>query len=284
MYSTAEKLQRKNAAMILSKWVYIWVQKRYSNPITKGLTKLLIDEYKPLYKQSMDKYMKTLNLKYLLPDHEFTYHIKDDSIKTSENQYEYIVDRKSFDLISKIVTRGYNIQKFKVVIGGYCIYEQNVFNNTFTHEFTPLKSGLPLGAFICHDMQIIIFSKSYVKLSLCGYYFPIKERNMIMDGNITYQTMWTFGRTLPDNPYLGTCIYKYRDFEFVDGILSNRSSRSYNAAEKIQKMYLRHYTRRKYAAMIIKSYCHNWRWKPKCKDGSIGIVPRLHLRESNFIL
>lgn len=29
------------------------------------------------------------------------------------------------------------------------------------------------------------------------------------------------------------------------------------------------------AARIIQKGCHNWLYKPKCKDGTIGIVPRL---------
>jgi hypothetical protein len=32
------------------------------------------------------------------------------------------------------------------------------------------------------------------------------------------------------------------------------------------------------AARLIQKYCHNWLWKPLCKDGSIGIIPRLMLK------
>jgi len=56
-----------------------------------------------------------------------------------------------------------------------------------------------------------------------------------------------------------------------------KSARS--AARRIQRAYLRHYTRRKAAARKIVEGCHNWVWKPKCKDGTIGIRPRLDLRE-----
>jgi hypothetical protein len=48
-------------------------------------------------------------------------------------------------------------------------------------------------------------------------------------------------------------------------------------ANKIQRAYLKHFTRRKYAAMIISRGCHNWVWKPECKDGTIGIRPRLDM-------
>jgi hypothetical protein len=47
------------------------------------------------------------------------------------------------------------------------------------------------------------------------------------------------------------------------------------SAIRIQRMYLRHYTRRKVAARKITRGCHNWVWKPKCKDGTMGIRPRL---------
>jgi hypothetical protein len=48
-------------------------------------------------------------------------------------------------------------------------------------------------------------------------------------------------------------------------------------ATKIQRVYLKHFTRRKYAAMIISRGCHNWVWKPECNDGTIGIRPRLDM-------
>jgi hypothetical protein len=33
--------------------------------------------------------------------------------------------------------------------------------------------------------------------------------------------------------------------------------------------------RRDRKARIIQMYCHDWLWKPLCKDGTIGIRPRL---------
>jgi len=47
------------------------------------------------------------------------------------------------------------------------------------------------------------------------------------------------------------------------------------SAIRVQRMYLRHYTRRKVAARKISRAAHNWVWKPKCKDGTMGIRPRL---------
>jgi len=49
-----------------------------------------------------------------------------------------------------------------------------------------------------------------------------------------------------------------------------------SAACKIQRAYLRHYTRRQVAAYKIIRGCHNWIWSPKCRDtGLPGIRPRL---------
>ena len=50
-----------------------------------------------------------------------------------------------------------------------------------------------------------------------------------------------------------------------------------NAARVMQRNYLRHFTRRKYASMVICRASFNWVWKPVCKDGSIGIRPRLDM-------
>ena len=36
-------------------------------------------------------------------------------------------------------------------------------------------------------------------------------------------------------------------------------------------------TLRKWAAKVIARGCHDWLYKPKCKDNTIGIVPRIHL-------
>jgi hypothetical protein len=55
--------------------------------------------------------------------------------------------------------------------------------------------------------------------------------------------------------------------------------KQYKAARRIQQMYLRHYTRRKAAARKIVEGCHAWVWKPLCKDGTIGIRPRLDMLE-----
>lgn len=68
--------------------------------------------------------------------------------------------------------------------------------------------------------------------------------------------------------------YGLQDFPIDD-----TRSKKYKAARSIQRAYLRHYTRRKVAARKIVEGCHNWVWKPMCKDGTIGIRPRLDLEE-----
>ena len=37
------------------------------------------------------------------------------------------------------------------------------------------------------------------------------------------------------------------------------------------------------AARIIQNGCHNWLYNPKCRDGTIGIVPNLSLKNLNII-
>jgi hypothetical protein len=37
--------------------------------------------------------------------------------------------------------------------------------------------------------------------------------------------------------------------------------------------------KRNKAARIIQNGCHNWLWKTECKDGAMGIVLRLSLRQ-----
>ena len=51
--------------------------------------------------------------------------------------------------------------------------------------------------------------------------------------------------------------------------------KQYISARKIQRVYLRHYTRRKVAACKIANLAMNCVWKPMCKDGTMGIRPRL---------
>ena len=48
-------------------------------------------------------------------------------------------------------------------------------------------------------------------------------------------------------------------------------------ALKIARVYKAHYAKRKKAAKIITQGCHNWVWKPICRDGNIGIRPRLDI-------
>ena len=45
------------------------------------------------------------------------------------------------------------------------------------------------------------------------------------------------------------------------------SYENYKMALKIAKVYKIHYNKRIKAAKIITRGCHNWVWKPICKDG-----------------
>lgn len=49
-------------------------------------------------------------------------------------------------------------------------------------------------------------------------------------------------------------------------------------AKIIQKRYRYHHFRRCKAIIKIQRCCHNWVWKPLCKDGTVGIRPRLDMK------
>lgn len=52
---------------------------------------------------------------------------------------------------------------------------------------------------------------------------------------------------------------------------------------KIQRFVKEWYKKRSNAVRIIQQGCHNWLYSPKCRDGTIGIVPRLSLKNLNLI-
>jgi len=67
---------------------------------------------------------------------------------------------------------------------------------------------------------------------------------------------------------------------FVDNIPKetiNFTLKGYNAIKRIQKRMKWRYKRKRNAARIICNGCHNWVWKPLCRDGTIGIRPRLDM-------
>ena len=70
---------------------------------------------------------------------------------------------------------------------------------------------------------------------------------------------------------------EYRSAKKIQRVYLKHYTRRKWAAKKIQRVYLKHYTRRKWAAKVIAQGCHNWLYKPKCKDDTIGIVPRIGL-------
>ena len=52
----------------------------------------------------------------------------------------------------------------------------------------------------------------------------------------------------------------------------------YNRIKHLQRrMKIRYKLKRNNAAKIIQNGCHNWLYSPKCRDGTIGIIPRLDL-------
>ena len=54
--------------------------------------------------------------------------------------------------------------------------------------------------------------------------------------------------------------------------------RQYNIIKRLQRRIKRR-TKREKAAKIIQAGCENWLYKPYCNDNTIGIVPRLAMKE-----
>jgi hypothetical protein len=66
---------------------------------------------------------------------------------------------------------------------------------------------------------------------------------------------------------LSECKFSYTTYSY----------KQYQMAMKIKRFYKKRHIRRKYCANVITRGCHNWVWKPKCKDLTIGIRPRLDM-------
>ena len=54
--------------------------------------------------------------------------------------------------------------------------------------------------------------------------------------------------------------------------------KQYNTIKRLQRR-IRRRTKREKAAKIIQAGCENWLYKPYCNDNTIGIVPRLAMKE-----
>ncbi len=54
------------------------------------------------------------------------------------------------------------------------------------------------------------------------------------------------------------------------------------SSKKIQRVWRKYiYNKRDNAARVIQNGLHNWLAKPVCNDGTIGIIPRLAMREND---
>ena len=63
-------------------------------------------------------------------------------------------------------------------------------------------------------------------------------------------------------------------------MFGNFKLKDYNLIKRLQRhIRFKIIYKRNKAARIIQNGCHNWLWKPICKDSSIGIVPRLMLKK-----
>ena len=83
---------------------------------------------------------------------------------------------------------------------------------------------------------------------------------------------WVWGQYgISSNPNITPeFIEKHMDKPWYWGLLGLSS----NTFSKIIE-----YEKQNNAALIIQKGCHNWLWKPKCKDNTIGINVRNSLRE-----
>ena len=56
--------------------------------------------------------------------------------------------------------------------------------------------------------------------------------------------------------------------------------KKYNLIKRLQRrIRIKLRVKRNKAARVIQNGCHNWLWKTECKDGTMGIVLRLSLKE-----
>ena len=68
--------------------------------------------------------------------------------------------------------------------------------------------------------------------------------------------------------------------KYIDDVEMSRivfTLNGYQAIRRLQRrMKVRYRIKNKYA-QVIQNGCHNWIWKPLCKDGTIGIRPRIDM-------
>ena len=85
-------------------------------------------------------------------------------------------------------------------------------------------------------------------------------------------------------PGLKTFDYSGNPIKFVDNIdiswFEERGGFNLSWCNRIKHLQIRirlHYKRNK-SAHIIQNGCHNWLYKPYCRDGTIGLVPILGMK------
>ncbi|KAJ3375910.1 hypothetical protein HDU92_000653, partial [Lobulomyces angularis] len=72
------------------------------------------------------------------------------------------------------------------------------------------------------------------------------------------------------------------DVPYDDIVWSEFSLKGYQAVKRIQKRLSRRRKCKINAVRRIQAGCRNWIWKPLCKDGTIGVRPRLDLKHLNI--
>ena len=80
--------------------------------------------------------------------------------------------------------------------------------------------------------------------------------------------------------------YKYNPIQYVDNISINWFNERggfnlkwYNNIKYLQRRIKLRFKKKDISVRIIQKGCHNWLYKPLCNDGTIGIVPRLFMKQ-----
>ena len=94
-------------------------------------------------------------------------------------------------------------------------------------------------------------------------------------------------RTIENLPRGLKCIWYERDWtRYVDNISLHWWDQrggfkldTYNTIKRLQRRIQLRVQRKIHAARVIQRACHDWLWKTKCRDGTMGIVLRLNLKK-----
>ena len=113
-----------------------------------------------------------------------------------------------------------------------------------------------------------------------------------LDDSLTkFECCYTKVSKIENLPSSLTCFdCLWNNIKYIDNIpieqlnfsMDSKFIRQYNTIKRLQRR-IRRRTKREKAAKIIQAGCENWLYKPYCNDNTIGIVPRLAMKELGLI-